>query len=529
MTRRGAVDLQRRRLLLSSTAWAGVSAFVPWSVGRAIAAKPSGTPFSFGQLVEKAKALAKQPYRAPPRRDAQLLGHLDYDFFMGIHTRPGRALWANSALPFSVEMFPLDNTAPDPVALYIVDQGMARPLRYDPSIFSYDNPKVASKLPKDLGYAGFRLLERRTGVEWLAFKGASYFRSPAALNQYGMSARGLAVNTGESYPESFPRFSAFWIARPQPGDDAITIYALLEGEHITGAYRMRCQNPGDVIMDIETRLFQRSAVERLGIAPLTSMYWFSETNARFGTDWRPEVHDSDGLAITTGQGEHIWRALDNPPRADYSAFYDENPRGFGLLQRDRQFDDYQDPAVRYERRPSTWIQPKGDWGKGEVGLFELPTSEEIYDNINVFWVPQRRAAAGSAWQFDYRLYWCAREPDPSPLARVVATRTGRAGKPGNYDKQPPLARKFVIDFVGGPLADLAPDTRLVARARASRGEIVNPYTVAVSGTRRWRAFFDWRGPRAPHGEPVVLHCEMTHKDRVITESWVYSYFPRPLP
>jgi len=536
-------DRTRRRLLMSgaayaATTWAGVSVFdSPLSSASAsvagLAEAQASQPFSFDWLTSLAQRLSAQPWLAPQPRYGELLNRLGYETFMGIRTRPGHELWDNSGLPFSVEFFHLDNNTRSPVEINIVDaNGQARPLTYDPGMFSYPHPELAKALPADLGYGGFRLRDRRGDKrEWLAFKGASYFRSPGSLNQYGLSARGVGANTGVADTETFPTFTRFWLYKPNPDDDALTICALLEGETMTGAYRMTCQRPGDVVMDIESRLFMRTDIQRLAIAPLTSMFWFSESNQRAGSDWRPEVHDSDGLAMITGQGEHIWRALDNPPRPDYSTFTDTNPRGFGLLQRDRAFDHYQDSAVSFENRPSAWIEPKGNWGAGSVGLFEWSTTEEIYDNVNAFWVPERPATAGTAWAFDYRLSWTDESPFPDTLAQVVATRTGRAGKPSDYDKQRATSRKFVIDFDGPAIADIDPVTQLSIDVTPSHGMITNPYVIPVgSASGRWRAFFDWTGETPADQEAVVLNAVLRAPDhKTLSETWVYSYYPRALP
>ncbi|MES1955444.1 glucan biosynthesis protein [Salinisphaera hydrothermalis] len=527
------MDRRRRRLLQSAAAWAGVSSIggVPASWAAMNAPLSGCAPFSFDRLIALARDLATLPYVPPKPRYGQLLSQLGYKTFMGIKTRKGHQLWENTDLPFSVEFFHLDNGIRVPVDINIVSNGHARHLDYDPKMFVYPDPTLAHRMPDDLGYAGFRLHDARTDHrEWLAFKGASYFRSPGTENQYGMSARGVSVNSGEPGPESFPDFTRYWIQRPHPGDDAITLWALLEGEHLTGAYQMRCSRPGDVIMDIRCRLFQREAIERLGIAPLTSMFWFSETNARGGADWRPEVHDSDGLAIQTGTGERIWRALSNPPRPDISLFADDNPHGFGLLQRDRNFDHYQDSGVSFERRPSTWVEPVGDWGHGQVALFELPTNDEIYDNINAFWIPAQPATAGSRWAFDYKLLWTDHAPFPGNLAHVTATRTGHAGDPSTYKDRRPTDRKFVIDFDGGPIGQNEPGADIHIDASASFGEIDNPYVIAIgSGHPGWRVFIDWRGDTPPDQQSVVLHCRLMRGKEPLTETWVYSYYPKPLP
>ncbi|HET7314452.1 glucan biosynthesis protein [Salinisphaera sp.] len=520
-------------MLKSTLAWAGAGCLSGLPNWARAAGNPlsGGRPFSFDRLIAHARELAALPYIPRQPRHADLLDSLGYETFMGIRTRDGHQLWEGTARPFIMGFFHLDNGARTPVDINIVADGRATRLAYDPHMFVYPEPGLAQRLPPDLGYAGFRLYDARTDYrEWLAFKGASYFRSPGTENQYGMSARGVSVNTGEPEPESFPDFTRFWIERPAPGDDEITIWALLEGEHLTGAYRMRCRRPGDVIMDIQTRLFQRKAIDRLGIAPLTSMFWFSQINARRGRDWRPEVHDSDGLAIATGAGERIWRVLNNPPRPDISLFADRDPRGFGLLQRDRNFDHYQDSAVSFERRPGTWVEPAGGWGDGRVALFAFPTSKEIYDNINAFWIPSKAATANARWAFDYRLSWTDDPPFPADLAQVVTTRTGRAGDPGSYAERKPTDRKFVIDFVGGPIGRTPPGDDIVIDAGASFGRIDNPYVIAIgSGERGWRVFIDWVGEVPPDRQAAVLRCRLRRGDTVLTETWVNSYYPQPMP
>lgn len=530
------IDHTRRRLLQGGAALAGVAASC-WTQSLFAAPVTLGEPqqFSFDGLVARARKLARQPYAAPQTRYAALLDSIDYDVQRKIKPRAGQALWADSDSLFAVEFFHLSKTARIPVAINVVTDGVSRRLQYDRDMFSYGDPALARKLPDDLGFAGFRVMVPNfrsmdpdtTETDWLAFLGASYFRSSGALDQYGVSARGIAVNTGMDAPEPFPRFSAFWLQRPEPGSHSIIIYALLQGEHITGAYRFDCNRDGRVIMDIKARLFQRKDIQRLGIAPLTSMYWYSQIDHRQGVDWRPEVHDSDGLAIAGHDGQRLWRPLTSPAQQQFNGFDRTSPKGFGLLQRDRDFDHYQDWRVRYDRRPSLWVEPQGDWGAGSISLMELPTADEIYDNIVAFWMPDEPAIAGKEWAFDYRLYWVGQAPFPDDLARVVSTRTGRAGEPGTYDEQPRHYRKFVIDYRGGPLDGLRKDVRLEVRATTARGEIVNAYVVAVIGTSRWRAFFDWHGES--DGAPVDLTCRLLRAGKDIGETWRYTYLPHSLP
>jgi periplasmic glucans biosynthesis protein len=279
---------------------------------------------------------------------------------------------------------------------------------------------------------------------------------------------------------------------------------------------------GDAVMDVHAELFQRAAIAQLGIAPLTSMYWFSETNHRRGEDWRPEIHDSDGLAMWTGAGERIWRPLNNPAHPQTSSFVAEDPKGFGLLQRDREFDHYLDDGVYYDRRPSAWVEPTHAWGRGAVVLVELPTATEIEDNIVAFWRPDRPAAAGTHWSFDYRLYWTGREPFVPPVARVVATRLGRAGHPGPLDPATRGQRKLVIELAGGPLTDMRQRFDVSAVVTASRGTVSNVHVLKILGTERWRAEFDLQ---VTGTAPVDLRCYLRLDRTTLSETWLYQYLP----
>jgi glucans biosynthesis protein len=314
-----------------------------------------------------------------------------------------------------------------------------------------------------------------------------------------------------------------FIERPAPGSDTITVCALLEGPSIAGACRFRMTRGVGVVMDIEQTLFLRRPVARLGLAPLTSMYWFSETVKPTAVDWRPEVHDSDGLAMWTGAGERIWRPLNDPAALIVSAFKDESPKGFGLLQRDRTFDHYLD-GVYYDRRPSLWVEPKGAWGKGAIQLVEIPTSDEISDNIVVAWVPDQPPAPGDGIDLSYRLHWLADEPYRSSLARCVATRLGRGGQPGQ--PRPDGVRKFVVEFLGGPLAALPFGIKPEMALHASRGRITDYRIVeavpdGVPG--HWRAEFDLAD--AAGAEPVELRLQLTIGGAAASETWAYQYHP----
>jgi glucans biosynthesis protein len=280
------------------------------------------------------------------------------------------------------------------------------------------------------------------------------------------------------------------------------------------------------VTEVHAELFVRQDVARLGVAPLTSMFWYGENNRQRAVDWRPEIHDSDGLALWTGSGERLWRVIENPTLVKTSSFVDSNPRGFGLSQRDRNFDNYQDDGAYYDRRPTVWVEPLGDWGEGAVQLVEIPTDDEIHDNIVAYWVPKEPVRAGASWTFDYRLYWGNDEPFTSPVARVRNTWKGRHGIAGLAASQVaalPPGIKFVIDFAGGPLAGIEQRYDLEAVVTASRGRIDNAHVLKVVGTDRWRASFDLIAEGAIADNPVELRCFVRLGERVLTETWLYQY------
>ena len=479
-------------------------------------------PFDFDTLRQQARALSMAPYKPPILRAGNVLKQIDFDAIQKIRFKPEATLWSGEDEPFTVRFFHLNKFVTTPVTIYAVERGLAREVQYSSKYFDYDHTNLRNKLPEDLGYGGFRIMSPKTGNDWLAFQGASYFRSSGASGQYGLSARGIAVNTAMPQPEEFPRFSSFWLERPTDREHGITIYALLDGPSLTGAYRFACSQSSAAVMDVQAVLFMRQSIKRLGIAPLTSMFWYGENNRTDATDWRPEIHDSDGLALWTGAGERIWRPLNDPPALQVSSFEDKAPKGFGLLQRDRNFDHYQDDSTFYNARPSAWVEPRGDWGKGAVQLVEIPTNDEIHDNIVAYWLPEQVVEPGSHWNFDYRLYWASEEPFPPTVGHVVATRIGRGGVPGQETPRKSGQHKFVIDFEGGPLFALKQRYDVDCVVTASRGNVMHPYALKVVGTNLWRATFDLD---LPSGDAVVLRCFLRLHETALTETWLYEYIP----
>jgi glucans biosynthesis protein len=528
-----------RRAFCKNFALSAAAGIAGMGGGAAVASTPGlklggEKPFSFESLQATAKKMAGEAYVGPETPSPEILQKIDYEAWGKIRFNTDFALNATGPNRFPVTFFHLGRFFKKAVAIHVVENGKAREIIYDQSYFDMPADSPAKALPKGVGFAGFRFQEPKDGTkydwrtnDWVAFLGASYFRAIGALHQYGLSARGVALDTAVAdRNEEFPDFTKIWIG-PQQGD-AVTVYALLEGPKIVGAVKFvmaRGQGANEaVIMDIDQSFFLRGNVVRFGIAPLTSMYWYSETAKPSLIDWRPEVHDSDGLAMWTGWGGRLWRPLNNPPHIMASAFSDMNPKGFGLLQRDRVFDHYID-GVNYEKRPSLWVEPKGEWGKGAIHLVELTTDDEIHDNIVAMWVPDAPAVAGSEFHFSYRMHWQADEPFfPANLARVVATRLGRVGQPGQ--PRPPGVRKFLLEFLGGPLADLPKGTMPELEVQASRGtfgEYRHMEAVPDDVPGHWRVQFDLANVEG--NDPVELRAFLKLGDRVLSETWMFQYHP----
>ena len=318
-----------------------------------------GYPFSFDTLLEEAKRLAAKPY-APQRSTLPAgIDKLSPEQYRSIHFDREAAIWRREGLPFRLELLrAYFNQKAPPVTVSTVEGGTARDLIATPAMFQIA-PSVTQLGTVSLPLSGFRLVtqinSKKVWDEFLVFQGASYFRGVAKGLLYGLSARGLAINTAEPAGEEFPAFTHFWIERPAPRATAIVIDALLESESVTGAYRFTVQ-PGVVtVMDVTCTLFPRTDLHVVGIAPLTSMFLFDETNRGRLDDYRPEVHDSDGLQITSSTGEHVFRQLANPTKLEVSTFTTRPPEGFGLVQRSRDQSDFEDFEDLYERRPSAWI------------------------------------------------------------------------------------------------------------------------------------------------------------------------------
>ena len=529
-----AVDCMLRRRFLQSGAALTMSAIRWPEVLAAEAARVSSlkrlgaaTPFDYARLKGVARSMASAAYQAPTAELPPAIAKLSWDQWQSIRFRDDHSLWFGEGLRFRVQLFHLGFTIKKPVKIHVIENGQSQELSYDPALFDYSRSGVDSrKLAPNLGFAGFRLLFHGDWKrDFAAFQGASYFRAVDGELQYGMSQRGLAVDCGLPRPEEFPDFIAYYLERPAKDSSQLTVYGLLDSPSVTGAYRFVIDVGDSVLMDIDAALYPRKNIERLGIAPGTSMFLCGPNDRRIDNDWRPAIHDSDGVQMHTGAGEWLWRPLVNSPAVRVNAFADESPRGFGLMQRDRNFDHYQDDGVFYDRRPSVWVEPKSGWGKGSVMLVEIPTVDETFDNIVAFWNPADKPQRGQELLFGYRLYWCRYNPDPCPLAQVYATRTGIGGILGQ--KRGYFSWRFVVDFVGGDFALLGEDAHIEPLISASRGSVEIASARPQHEIKGWRAMFDLK-LTDDSLEPVNLRMFLALNGQPLTETWIYQYTPPPL-
>lgn len=504
-----------RKLSLLAVLLVGFTPALPASSQDLAGLRGDPQPFSFASVIDKARDLAAAPHDAGEVRAADTLEKIDYDAHWKIAFRKEKTVEVAPGVP--LQFFHLGRFFKQPVRLNEVSGGQSREIVYSPDYFTMPDDSPAKSLPGDIGFAGFRVMREDLKTDWISFLGAAYFRTDGQSRQYGQSARGLAIDTGLATPEEFPRFTEFWFEPAQSGKGALVVYALMDSPSVTGAYRMEMMNKDGEgqIIDVDSHLFFRKEVQRLGIAPLTSMFWYSESNRLKGSDWRPEVHDTDGLAMIGETGEMIWRPLNNPSQIRTSSLRADNVRGFGLAQRDRNFENYQDDGVFYDRRPSVWIEPTRPFGKGAVQLVELPTDDEIYDNIVAYFLPDNLPKPGDEKRFSYRMYWRDHHPLPDSGAHVVATRVGQGGVPGQPRPQDQM--KIVIEFEGKSLHGLTQEDYIEPVVELSSGEPINPYLLPVVGTDRWRLIFD---AKVPLKDLVEARVYLKKGDDVLTETWL---------
>ena len=498
--------------------------------GEALAAKSA---FSFQNAVQEAQKLSEKPYKSPKGEVPDPLLAINYDQWRDIRFKPEKSFWRKEGLPFTLQFFHPGLYYDRTVGFYtITPKGDAKPIPFSKDLFTYRREEVEPLVPSNFGFAGFRIHHPINKPDYhdevAVFVGASYFRAVGQHMNYGLSARGLAIDTVLPSGEEFPYFRRFWIHEPQPDAKDITLYALLDSPSVAGAYHFVIRPGKETVIDVELTLFLRKPVAKLGIAPMTSMFHHGENSyAKVMDDFRPEIHDSDGLMIATASGEWIWRPLVNPKTLLVNSFQVNNPAGFGLSQRDLDFDHYQDLESNYENRPSLWISPLGNWGEGRVELIQIPTDKEIYDNIVAFFVPSKLPEKREPLSFAYRMVWhYATESPRPPAGRVVATRASRTKVDG--------ARKFIVDFAGAQLDTLAADKPVEGVVTVGSGaKFMEQQVYKNRFTGGWRLVFQILADEALSADkdrpktkdPVELRAFLKLGDNVLTETWSYAYEP----
>jgi glucans biosynthesis protein len=509
-----------RRDLLALPPLVGAFAFAASQSGAAFwsdafAEGEEDQAFDRTQLIEQARRLAEAPYVEPVIELPGAFADLSYDQYNRINFRAERRIWREEPLNFSLDLLHGGFVYQTPVRIYLVDQGRAAPVRYDPGMFNYGDglepPPEDASLPFSGIVARYPLNQAGAADGFFEIQGASYFRAMARNHVYGLSARGLAIKTGDAGGEEFPAFTALWIERPEPNAKILVIHALLDSPSCSGAYRFTIRPGDETVIDVELALFARLNLDGVGFAPLTSMYLFGGANRPGFDDYRESVHDSGGLQILTGGGERIWRPLANPPELQISGFSDRGPLGFGLIQRQRQLKDFEDIDSRYDLRPSVWVEAVGDWGAGRVELVEIPSRRDSNDNIVAYWRPEIAIAQGGPWTLSYRMRWSDRPAFGDGLAETISTRAGAV-----LDS---TRRRFVIDFDSRPLMDMGEPTVEVS---ANVGKITSSTITRVPDRDLIRVMFDLD----PEGNELIeLRAQLRIADQAASETWLYRWTP----
>jgi glucans biosynthesis protein len=506
-----------RRWTSSRRGAAALAAFL------ALACPGVALAFSFGDVATLAKQLADKPYKAEEPQLPQELADLGYDKYRDIRFKSDHAWWRKDKLPFELQFFHEGLYYNLPVKINEIEGGKVREIRFDPKDFDYGANQLDTKKLTGLGFAGFRVHYAvntpKYKDEVLLFLGGSYFRALGKNQHYGLSARGLAIDTGLISGEEFPRFTQFWIEKPKSGDTELTIYGLLDSRRAAGAYRFVLKPGEETLVEVKERVYLRENVTKLGLAPLTSMFLFGDNQHPTGDDYRPEVHDSDGLSIHSGTGEWIWRPLVNPKRLLVTSFSMTNPQGFGLMQRDHDFHDYEDLELRYDLRPSCWVEPTGQWGAGRVELVEIPSPDETNDNMVAYWTPDAPPAPGQPVDLQYTLHWQMLKETRPGLAWVAQTRRGRA-----FTRSPDDSINYAIDFEGPALDKLKPDAKVEGIVSVGdNGELLERNTTRNDVTGGWR--LSLRLHRVDSGKPTEIRAYLRGDDSTLSETWSYILPP----
>ncbi|CNH70405.1 glucan biosynthesis protein G [Yersinia aldovae] len=505
----------------NSVRWLGVTLLLSLFTSQALA-------FSLDDVAKQAQALAGKGFEAPKSNLPSQFRDMKFADYQQIQFNHDKSYWTKLDTPFKLEFYHQGMYFDTPVQINEVTATSVKPINYSPDYFNFGSVKHDADSVKNLGFAGFKVLypinKADKKDEIVSMLGASYFRVIGKGQVYGLSARGLAIDTALASGEEFPRFREFWIERPKPNDKHLVIYALLDSPRATGAYKFVIYPGRDTTIDVQAKVFLRDKVEKLGIAPLTSMFLFGPSQPSAVLNYRPALHDSNGLSIHAGNGEWIWRPLNNPKHLSVSTYTIENPKGFGLLQRGREFSQYEDLDDRYDLRPSAWVEPRGDWGKGKVELVEIPTADETNDNIVAFWTPDVLPDAKKSLDLNYRLHF-TRDEDKLHSADVAYVKqtlrsTGDV-KQSNLIRQPDGSVAFLVDFVGPVLKSLDENAPLASQVSIDdNGELIENSVRYNPVTKGWRLTL--RLKVKDEKKPIEMRAALVNGDKTLTETWSYQ-------
>ncbi|MEI8705254.1 glucan biosynthesis protein G [Pseudoalteromonas sp. B62] len=490
----------------------------------------------FDVVSARAKKLASEEYIAPKNIELDALNNIDYQDYRSIRFKQDKSVWKDEGL-YELQLFHPGFLYKTPVTINTVNSDSKRTrLPFSTDFYQYDGTAAPLKeeitksiANTQLGHAGFRLHYPLNTNEYkdevMVFQGASYFRIVGPKQVYGLSARGLAIDTAEASGEEFPMFKEFWLVKPKLDQTNIVMFALLDSPSVSGAYRFDVDPTTNTAVKVNMQIFARKDVKKLGIAPLTSMFYHGENSTKFFDDYRPEVHDSDGLLTQSQDNKWVWRPLNNPAQLSVTSFTYENPKGFGLAQRDRDFNNYFDTEAHYHDRPSLWIEPEGEWGNGRVELVEIPTDTETNDNIVSYWVPEKPFKAGDSLKLSYKMTTFNAHLNQHEKARVVRTRIGSAALPGEDNPPPKSHRQFTVDFSGPELNQLSKKLDLKADIQLTTGEVSDVTIQKLPDTYGWRVAFKI----APQdGKPVDMRLSLKLREKEISEVWSYVWYPNDI-
>ncbi len=507
------------RLLLSSCALG----LYPAAAQTPPAGGPRQASFGYEDVVRQAQALGERPFDADAATIPAELSKLTYDSYREIRLRRDRTFWGESGSDFRLLPFHLGFLHDKPVQVHIIRYGAAMPIPFTTSLFEYGKVPVPKGLSPSLGFAGFAvtttLNDPKVQDEVISFLGASYFRLIGRGHHYGLSARSLALDVGGAQPEEFPFMRALWLEEPSRDSTELVIYALLDSPSVAGAYRYVVRPGQETHVEVTATIIPRKTIERIGIATLTSMFQAGEGDLAQRSDFRPEIHDSDGLMMQAGSGEWIWRPLRNPKALRISSFGDRNPRGFGLMQRDRDFGNYQDLEAHYHARPGYWVEPQGEWGEGRVELVEIPTDNEAFDNIGAFWTPQEPLPTGKPSAFRYRITALSTTDRLHGYAQAQHSFSGSDLEDGHVEGHG--TKRFIVDFAGGDLAYYLSDPdRVEISASATAGTITTRIVQPNPAIKGFRTIVD---ASLPDGQTAELRIFLRSRGRPLSETWTSTW------